>query len=120
PPARARRKKNEGPQAIGRSHGGATTKIHLICSRNGCPLRFSVTSGNRADGPAGMELLGSFTTLGGRKYIIADRGYDSYVMREKIASLGAIPVIPARSCWHKENRPRCNRRIYKRRSKIEN
>jgi hypothetical protein len=36
-------------EAIGRSRGGPTTKIHLACDGQGRPLAFTVTAGNVND-----------------------------------------------------------------------
>ena len=39
----------EGPQAIGRSRGGLTTKIHLAVDALGNPLRSILTAGQDSD-----------------------------------------------------------------------
>ncbi|SCG01194.1 Transposase DDE domain-containing protein, partial [Streptomyces sp. DconLS] len=36
-------------EAIGRSRGGLTTKIHLACDGQGRPLAFTITAGNVND-----------------------------------------------------------------------
>ena len=41
--------KKEGPQAIGRSRGGLTTKIHLAVDALGNPLRSILTAGQDSD-----------------------------------------------------------------------
>ena len=38
-------------QAIGRSRGGLSTKIHMAVSGLGCPVRFALTAGHRGDAP---------------------------------------------------------------------
>ena len=50
--------------------------------------------------------------------IIADRGYDSDALREKITAQGAEPVIPPRK-HRKEERP-CDEHCYGSRHVIEN
>src|SRR5688572_18864299 len=42
------RKKN-GELALGRSRGGFSTKIHMTVDSLGCPLRFTLTAGQRHD-----------------------------------------------------------------------
>ena len=43
-------RKKEGPdQALGRSRGGLTTKIHLLCNELGKPIDFLLTGGQVAD-----------------------------------------------------------------------
>ena len=49
--------KKKGPQAIGVSRGGRTTKIHLVAADTKCALKFSLSPGNVHDDPPGRELL---------------------------------------------------------------
>ena len=44
-------------RAIGQSHGGRTTKIHLCCDADGYPLDFKVTGGEVHDSQAAPELI---------------------------------------------------------------
>ncbi len=50
------RKKN-GPQAIGKSRGGWTTKLHLVAADARTALTFSLSPGQAHDAPAGRHLL---------------------------------------------------------------
>ena len=43
------RAKNGGDQAIGRSRGGLTTKIHALVDAMGNPVGFSLTPGQASD-----------------------------------------------------------------------
>ena len=52
--------RKNGPQALGRSRGGRTTKVHLVATSYRCALKFLLTAGQRGDAPAGRELLGQF------------------------------------------------------------
>ena len=47
--ARRRLKKGEFAQAIGRSRGGRTSKIHPLADDRGRPVAFALTPGNVAD-----------------------------------------------------------------------
>ena len=54
PPARSGGEKGGSEdQAIGRSRGGLSTKIHMAVRGLGCPVRFTLTAGQRGDAPAG-------------------------------------------------------------------
>jgi transposase len=44
-------------QALGRSRGGLTTKIHMLADRLGRALRFRITPGQAADVTAARDLL---------------------------------------------------------------
>ena len=56
PSRRHKRAKKNGPQSIGRSRGGLTTKIHLVAGDERTALCFSLYSGQGGDAPAGHIL----------------------------------------------------------------
>jgi transposase len=88
------RQKNGGQaaQALGRSRGGFSTKIHLKVDALGYPLDFRLTAGQRHDSQPGKDLLGQ--QVG--QHVIADRAYDNDDLLAHIVQQGAIPVIPPR------------------------
>ncbi|MFL6464678.1 MAG: IS5 family transposase [Bryobacteraceae bacterium] len=57
-PAATGRKKGGSDQAWGRSRGGLTTPIHLLCNALGQPLDFVLTAGPAADRTQALPLLG--------------------------------------------------------------
>ena len=59
----------------------------------GNPLRFTLTGGQAHDITQADELIDGIES----DYVIADRGYDSQRLRERIVEIGATPVIPPRS-----------------------
>lgn len=107
-----RRKKN-GPQSIGHSRGGPTTKVHAVVDRKGRPARVRLTPGNEADvTQAGALLLGMRP-----KAVVADKAYDSDELVFSIRSHKGRAVIPPRS-----NRIRfrwLDRTLYRERNKVE-
>jgi transposase len=78
-------------QAIGRSRGGRTTKIHALTDAAGRPVRLLLTGGNRADCKAAEALL---TGIGGVSFVHADKGYDTDAIRRMIEAQAAVPNIP--------------------------
>src|SRR5271157_4692544 len=48
-PLGSRRKRGEWAQAVGRSRGGRTSKIHCLADDRGRPVAFALTPGNVAD-----------------------------------------------------------------------
>ena len=44
-------------EALGRSCGGLTTKVHMVCDAQGRPTRFALTGGQASDGPQAAHLL---------------------------------------------------------------
>ena len=90
PPAGRDRKRGDQNQALGRSRGGLTTKIHMAVDGQGRPLRLILTPGQRGDvtqAPALLEGLGA-------KRVLADKAYDSNALRSIVAEMGAEAVIP--------------------------
>ncbi|MCP3392301.1 IS5 family transposase [Bradyrhizobium sp. CCGB12] len=78
-------------QALGRSRGGLTTKIHMLADALGRPLRFIVTAGRVGD------ITQAPTLLDGQSgdAVLADKAYDSNALRAIIAEIGATAVIPS-------------------------
>ena len=88
------RQKNGGQeaQALGRSRGGFSTKIHAKVDGLGNPLRFLLTGGERHESTQAEALLGE--QVG--DCVLADRAFDSDDFIAFIINHGAIPVIPSR------------------------
>jgi len=80
-------------QALGRSRGGFSTKIHLAVDALGNALRFVLTGGERHDQTQAAELIKGFETTA----VIADKGYDADALLEIIKEQGAESVIPSRA-----------------------
>ena len=60
-------------QALGRSRGGFTTKVHITVDGIGYPLRLRVTAGQRHDIMQAVDLIEGLPF----ERVIADRGYAS-------------------------------------------
>lgn len=84
----------QGTEALGRSKGGLTTKIHTAVDGLGNPLRVILTPGQASDYTRAEPLLQGLPA----PYVIADKGYDSRKIVEAIEQSGAQAVIPPRSC----------------------
>ena len=80
-------------QALGRSRGGFSTKVHVSVDALGNPLRFILTGGQEN----GITQAGGLIEGYAGEYVIADKGYDSRGFRQQIAGRGMTPVIPSRS-----------------------
>lgn len=85
-------KKNGGQaeQALGRSRGGFSTKIHVTVDGLGNPLRLQLTAGQRHDIIKAFDLIVDLAF----DYVLADRGYAAQDFRTAILDSGAEPVIP--------------------------
>jgi transposase len=83
-------------QAMGRSRGGLTSKIHALVDTNGLPIRLALTTGEAHDN----RLAGKFLSrLKSGTMLLADRGYDADWIRALASERGVWANIP----------PRCNR-----------
>ena len=61
-------------EAVGRSRGGLTTKVHVVVDGKGLPLRLGVTPGEAHDNRLCSTLLSG---LSPKTMVLADRGYDA-------------------------------------------
>ena len=112
---RVPRKKNGGQkaEALGRSHGGFTTKLHAAVSDTFLPLRFILTPGARHDIKQAPALIAGYSAAA----VIADTAYDSDAFRAEIVSQGGVAVVrPRRN--RVEDRP-YDKALYKLRNVIE-
>jgi transposase len=112
-------------EALGRSRGGVTTKIHLRCEGYGKPVTFSVTAGQVHDSQAVSALMsrGAIQRIGrGRPRlrpakVVGDKAYSSRRLRISLRRRGIIPVIPTKV---NERRQRnFDREAYRQRNIIE-
>jgi hypothetical protein len=81
-------------QALGRSRGGFTTKVHLRCNAVGLPVGVVLTPGEAHDVTAYDALMEQRDSDPGA--MLADKGYDSDAIRHDLQNRGAAPEITAR------------------------
>ena len=86
-------KRGRSAEAIGRSRGGWTTKVHALTDVVGRPCALMLTAGNVSDVKAAPALL---ERAGRMRYLLADKGYNADRLRRSIRDVGALPVIPGR------------------------
>jgi len=92
PPFGRWRKRGAYGEAIGRSRGGRTTKIHALTDADGRPRVLLLSPGNAHDvvmAPTLVDAAGSATRL------IADKAYDTNALRAVLAGKGIVAVIPS-------------------------
>ena len=86
--------KKNGEQALGRSRGGFSCKIHITVDGLGNPLRFVLTGGQRHDITQAYDLLEGFDF----DRLIADRGYSAEHFINYLLERGIEAVIPPHQC----------------------
>ncbi|MFM0213956.1 IS5 family transposase [Paraburkholderia sediminicola] len=85
--------KKKGEQAIGRSRGGLSTKIHALVDGLGMLARFHLTGGQAGDSPEALPLLGELRPAS----LAADKAYDTNAILQHLESAGIQAVIPSRA-----------------------
>ena len=70
---------------MGRSRGGLTTKIHALVDADGRPIALKLTKGQAHDGRSAADMLGG---IGKGEILLADRAYDSDLLRQTMAARG--------------------------------
>ncbi len=85
----------------------------MLADAAGRPLRFVVTAGQVGDSTQAERLLEGAQTA----HVIADRGYDSDRLLQKIEELGAVAVVPPKS--NRKEQREYDRELYKERNLIE-
>lgn len=111
-PARSRRKRGPEAQAIGRSRGGPTTKIHVAVDALGNPLRLILTPGQAHDSTQAEALIDGFVP----EHVIADKAYDTDRIRAYLA-FRVDAVIPSLST--RRDPPPYDEQLYKERHLVE-
>jgi transposase len=100
-------------EALGRSRGGFTTKLHAVVSSRGELVRYRLTGGEVADITQAAALV---RARDGRA-VVGDRAYDSDAFLEHVRSLDMRAVVPPRR--HRKVQRRLDRGAYARRNVVE-
>ncbi|WP_156665854.1 IS5 family transposase [Rhizobium bangladeshense] len=109
------RKVKGGPdaQALGRSRGGLSTKIHAATESLGLPVRLIASPGQRNDIAFAHDLVEGIQAAA----TIADKGYDADHLCDKITETGADVVIPPKR--NRKLQRHYDADLYKERNRIE-
>ena len=102
-------------QAIGRSKGGLSTKIHATCDALGNPTSFHLTPGQAHDLDGADALLPSLQA----EALLADKAYDADArVRDKLEDRDIPAVIPSKA--NRKEPIEYDKHLYKARHLIEN
>ena len=86
-------------KTIGKSRGGNTSKIHMLCDAHGNPLIFMLTAGNIHD----VSMGGALISASSAENIVGDKGYDAEYLRDLAATKEVVAHIPRKSNSAKPN-----------------
>jgi transposase len=115
PPARGWRQRGQDGQALGRSRGGFSTKLHLRCDGNGLPLAIVLTPGQTHEARIFDVLVEDMAP--GTRCLIGDMGYDADRIRQELLSRGILPVIPSNPV--RKEPLLLDRELYRLRNRVE-
>ena len=103
-------------QALGRSRGGFSTKIHVTVDGLGNPMRIRLTAGQASDIGQAVALVDGLDF----DRMIADRGYAAQEFHDWVIDQGMEPVIPPhqRAKGEKAERP-YDKWLYRERHLVE-
>ena len=126
----------KGREALGRSRGGLSTKIHLVADRRCRPVTRLTTPGQHGDSPQFIRLMESIRILRrgrGRPRkrparLLADKAYSSRANRSYLRGHKVQAVIPVKEDQKEHRRkrgsaggrpPRFDAECYKERNTVE-
>src|SRR5271156_968710 len=113
PPAKRRRPKKDGAQAIGRSRGGLTTKIHALVDALGNPVEVMLSAGQDHDLTCAEPLIEAVSPGA----LIADKAFDADTFIATLDDRAIAPVIPSKS--NRKTPRACDFALYCERNLIE-
>jgi transposase len=113
-PLGRRRKRGAYDQALGKSRGGRTSKLHALTDGKGRPHVLILTPGNINDITVAARLIEG---AGSIRQLVADKGYDANHLRQRLDERGIEAVIPSTMS---RSRPIAhNAALHKERNRIE-
>ena len=106
-----------GPQAIGKSRGGWSTKVHLVAANARTAITFALSPGQAPDAVQGRDLLAGLGPLPEPIPLLMDSADEDDQTRQLALDFGWIPVVPPRRSrlepWEYD------RLLYRRRNEVE-
>lgn len=104
PPKKTADPREPADHALGLSHGGTGTKLHLATDGNGLPIGCVITTGNRNECPTFEPLINATRDAAPRhrlpRVLAADKGYSADRIRDWLRRRRVRAVIPMRANEH--------------------
>src|ERR1022692_1557579 len=105
--------KKNGEQAIGRSRGGLTTKIHALVDALGNPVELMLTPGQAHDLACAVSLIENVEP----DALLGDKAYDADAFVNALTQRGITAVIPPKA--NRKIQRACDFALYRERNLIE-
>jgi transposase len=100
-------------EALGRSKGGFSCKIHALSDALGMPVKFKLTGGQEAECKQAIPLLENVNASA----VLADKGYDTNELRAWLKERMIKAVVPPKS--NRVEEIKCDFWLYKERHVVE-
>jgi len=107
----------KGDQALGRSKGGLTTKIHMLGGSPDIGMYFELSPGQTSDVKIGKEIINSYHFPESVTDLVMDKGYSTYEIVELCRAVNIEAVVPPKQNFKKPWS--YNKNIYMFRNEIE-
>ena len=119
------KKSTPDEEALGRSQGGLSTKIHVRCDGQGKPITFLLTPGQQHELSVAEQLMEQGAVQRGRKgrrrlrpkRVAGDKGYSSRKYRQYLRRHGIRITIPRKKNEHRTGP--FDRQVYRQRNQVE-
>ncbi len=109
----APKRTEQDSEAVGKSRGGLSTKIHAAVDSLGNPIRLILTAGQDSEYGQSLALIEGFSA----DYVLADKGYDSNEFVTAVEETKAKPVIPPKK--NRLEQRSYDKELYKERNLVE-
>ncbi len=106
-------KNTQEQEALGRSKGGFTSKIHALVDALGNPIKFILTAGQRNDITQATNLTSNLKET----VLIADKGYDSNDFIQHLNNNECTAIIPPKK--NRKEQREYDKHVYKERHLVE-
>lgn len=113
---------NAKKNALGRSRGGFSTKLHILTDGQGIPLGVTLTPGQSNEGREfpnviAASIVSIYRLCNRPEALTGDKAYATNAIREALRTKGINDIIPSRS--HERANPNFDRRLYRIRNVVE-
>lgn len=106
----------DSDEAIGKSVGGNTTKVHMLADSHGNPIDFKLTGGQVHD----SKMAPIFIEISEAENFMGDKAYHSQEIRKMLEDKGMQAIIPVKENSLDKSNPGFDLHLYKHRHLIEN
>lgn len=106
-------------ECLGRSRGGLSTKIHVVCDSNGIPLGAAISPGQAHESTCFETVMNAVPLAYWPDAVAGDKGYSVRRIRGWLDSRTIGDVIPYKSNEHQPENHEFDREAYRGRNVVE-